>query len=277
MQAHGFPVTIDDLRKIVCAFAVQLGIKHKFNCSTEMAGYDWFHSFLSRNPDITLRKSEGVSIATSAAMNKDEVHTYFTMLEKIMEEHDLFNKLVSVFNMDESGLQLNNHVLAEKGSRAVTTLTSTEKGETITIIACCNAEGTFLPPACIFKGKYKKKEFQDGMPPGSALFMSQKSAYITGAIFLNWLKTHFVPRKPAGTVMLLLDGHSTHCNSVEMLEFAIQNNIVLASMPSHTSHYLQPPDRAVFKSLKYHFYEACHKALHKLGKIGHAGKCHFWF
>ena len=162
------------------AFAVQLGIKHKFNCRTEKAGYDWFHSFLSRNPEITIRKSEGVSIARSAAMNKDEVHTYFTMLEKIMEEHDLFNKPGSVFNMDESGLQLNNrpsHVLAEKGSRAVTTLTSTEKGETITIIACCNAEGHFLPPACIFKGKYKKKEFQDGMP--LLLFSCRKSWHIS--------------------------------------------------------------------------------------------------
>lgn len=28
-------------------------------------------------------------------------------------------------------------------------------------------------------------------------------------------------------------------------------------MPSHTSHYLQPLDRSVFKSLKTHFYEQC--------------------
>lgn len=84
-------------------------------------------------------------------------------------------------------------------------------------------------------------------PPGSKVFMSPKSAYITSAIFLEWMKTHFVQRKPAGKVLLLLDGHSTHCNSVEMLKYAEQNDIVLLSMPSHTSHYLQPLDRAVFK------------------------------
>ncbi|CAB3256885.1 unnamed protein product [Arctia plantaginis] len=86
-----------------------------------------------------------------------------------------------IFNMDETGLQLNSrpgHVLAQKGSKVVHTVTSTEKGETITVIACCNAEGTFLPPACIMKGKNKKAEFEDGLPPGSKLFMSQKSAYI---------------------------------------------------------------------------------------------------
>ncbi|CAB3256886.1 unnamed protein product [Arctia plantaginis] len=42
-----------------------------------------------------------------------------------------------------------------------------------------------------------------------------------------------------------------------MLEFAHQNEIILISMPSHTSHYLQPLDRSVFKSLKTHFYEQC--------------------
>ncbi|CAG4974913.1 unnamed protein product [Colias eurytheme] len=95
------------------------------------------------------------------------------------------------------------------------------------------------------------------MPPGSKLFMSQKSAYITSEIFLEWMKTHFIPRKPAGKVVLLLDGHSTHCKSVEMLEYANENDIILLSMPSHTSHYLQPLDRSVFKSLKHHFYEQC--------------------
>lgn len=81
--------------------------------------------------------------------------------------------------MDETGLQLNNRpgiVLAEKGSKAVATTTSTEKGETITVIACCNAKGNFLPPACIMKEQRKKPEFEDGLPPGSVVFMSQKSA-----------------------------------------------------------------------------------------------------
>lgn len=95
------------------------------------------------------------------------------------------------------------------------------------------------------------------MPPGSVVYMSQKSAYITSDIFLEWMQSHFLPRKPNGKVLLLLDGHSTHCNSVKMLEFANDNDIILPLMPSHTSHYLQPLDVAVFKSLETHFYEAC--------------------
>ncbi|KAF9815503.1 hypothetical protein SFRURICE_019145 [Spodoptera frugiperda] len=103
-------------------------------------------------------------------MNRNEVSAYFDLLEKNLIDNDLMTKPNCVFNMDESGLQLNNrpgHVLAAKGTKAVSTTTSTEKGETITIIACCNAEGTFLPPACIMKGMNKKSEYEDGMPPGS--------------------------------------------------------------------------------------------------------------
>lgn len=36
----------------------------------------------------------------------------------------------------------------------------------------------------------------------------------------------FVPRKPAGKILLLLDGHSTLRNSVEILEYAEENYIV---------------------------------------------------
>ncbi|XP_060806689.1 uncharacterized protein LOC132903177 [Amyelois transitella] len=260
MQKHCFPLTPKDLRSIAFHFAEQLGLKHSFNKNKQEAGYVWLQSFLSRNPEITLRKAEGVSIARTQSLNRTEVNAYFNTLSDLLEQYDLFDKPSKIFNMDESGLQLNPRpgiVLAQKGSKAVCSQTSTEKGETITVIACCNAEGVFLPPACIMKGKNKKQEWQDGMPPGSVLYMSQKSAYINTNIFFEWLKTHFLPRKPPGKVLLILDGHTSHCNSVEMLEFATDNDICLFTFPSHTTHYLQTLDRSVFKSLKAFYYEAC--------------------
>lgn len=260
MQNRGFPLTRDDLRSIAYQFAQQLQIKHKFNNETEKAGYDWLSLFLSRHPEISVRKSEGVSIARATAMNRNEVGDYFDLLEATMEQYSLFDKPANIFNIDETGLQLNSRpgeVLARKGSKAVSTVTSTEKGETISLVVCCNAEGNFLPPAVIMKGKNKKQEWEDNLPPGSLLFMSQKSAYINATIFLQWMREHFVPRKPPGKVLLILDGHASHVNSVEMLEFAESNDIIILCLPSHTTHYLQPLDRSFFKSLKAHFYESC--------------------
>lgn len=257
MQKHGFPLTRNDLRSLTYNFANQPKIKHKFNNNTQKAGYEWLYSFLSRHPNVSVRKSESLSLARSLCMNREKVNEYFKLLGEIFEQNGLFNKPGSIYNMDETGLQLNNrpdHVIAEKGSKSVFSVTSGEKGETITVVTCCNAEGVFLPPACIMKGKNKKPEFEDGMPPGSVIYMSKKSAYINTTLFFDWLRFHFLPRKPIGTVALILDGHSSHCNSIEMLEFAQSEGILLICLPSHTTHYLQPLDRAVFKSVKKNFF-----------------------
>lgn len=158
LQKHGFAPTRQCVRSTAYDLAERLKIKHPFNKTTKLAGYDWLNMFLKRNPDLSVRKAEGVSLSRCQGMNRDEVNTYFNLLEATLLEGGLMNKPSNVFNMDETGLQLNNkpgYVIAEKGSKNVAAVTSAEKGETITIISCCNAEGFYLPPACIFKGKNK--------------------------------------------------------------------------------------------------------------------------
>ncbi|XP_031342963.1 tigger transposable element-derived protein 1-like [Photinus pyralis] len=260
MQKFGFSPTRNEVRSIAFKLAEQLKLRHTFNKENEMAGLDWLHLFMSRNPELSIRKSEGISLARSRNMNKTNVLKYFDLLQDILVDNGLVNKPSNIYNMDESGLQLNNkpgYVVAAKGSKSVTNVTSGEKGETISVIACCNGEGTFLPPACVFKGKNEKPEYRDNMPPGSTIYMSVKSAYVTTDIFFLWLKDHFLPRKPDGPVLLILDGHSSHCSSVETLEFAETHDIILLCLPSHTTHYLQPLDRAFFKALKTYYSNAC--------------------
>jgi hypothetical protein len=174
----------------------------------------------------------------------------------------LYDKPGNIYNVDETGLQLNTRagmVLAEKGSRSVPSMSPGEKGETISVVPCCNAEGFFLPPYCIFKGKNKNDELSDGMPPGSAIRMNKKSAYVNSDIFFDWLKFHFLPRKMPGKVLLIVDGHTSHTNNLEMLEFSEEKNIILLCLPPHTTHYLQPLDRGFFKSLKIFYYDACRR------------------
>nr|XP_023020198.1 uncharacterized protein LOC111508813 [Leptinotarsa decemlineata] len=161
--------------------------------------------------------------------------------------------------MDETGLQLNNKpgkVVALKGSKNVTSVTSGEKGETISVLTCVNKEGTFLPPFCIMIGKNSKPEFSDGLPPGAEVKMSPRSGYVNAELFFDWMKTHFTPRKPIGQLLLLLDGHTSHTSSTEMLEFAGNTEIILMCIPPHTS--LACAIRSCFfKSLLMNYYSAC--------------------
>ena len=49
--------------------------------------------------------------------------------------------------------------------------------------------------------------------------------------------------------VLIADGFGTH-ETMEILEFCFENNIILCRIPSHTSHKLQPCDVSVFAPLK---------------------------
>ncbi|XP_050310853.1 uncharacterized protein LOC126746588 [Anthonomus grandis grandis] len=185
IQSRGFAPTRDDVRHIAYKFATALGIGHRFNVDSERAGYDWLNSFLRRNSSLSVRKSEGVSVARAVGMSRPRVTEYFELLVSILQKNDIMTKPGHIYNMDESGLQLCNkatQVIATKGFKQVSSITSGEKGETILVIACCNAEGTILPLVFIMKGKNKKAEYEDAMPPGSYVYMSAKSAYINSKI-----------------------------------------------------------------------------------------------
>ena len=60
------------------------------------------------------------------------------------------------------------------------------------------------------------------------------------------------PQRPQ---VLILDGHDSHI-FVELIDMAIQNQIKIVELPAHTSNWLQPCDRTVFKQFKHAFYNA---------------------
>ncbi|XP_018365006.1 PREDICTED: uncharacterized protein LOC108762485 [Trachymyrmex cornetzi] len=252
----GFPVDRKKVRQLAFQFAETLKIKHHFNRDSEMAGKDWLYSFLRRNPSITIRKAEGLSVARATSLSRKIVQQFYDLLEKEVTEHNLQDKPQNLSNCDESGIQLINapgKVLAPKGAKVVNQITSKEKGETVSLLACCTAEGRFLPPTLILKGKNIKREFEDGLPPGSKVFMNKKSAYISTELFLKWFNEEFLLRKAAGKNILILDGHCSHCTSIELLECAEKNDVSLLCLPPHTTHVLQPLDKSFFGPFKAHF------------------------
>jgi hypothetical protein len=71
-----------------------------------------------------------------------------------------------------------------------------------------------------FKGVRKKQEFEEGLPPGSAVITSKNSAYVTYEIFMAWMKDRFLPRKRSGKFLVVLDEHSSHVSDIEILDSA---------------------------------------------------------
>ncbi|KAF2893032.1 hypothetical protein ILUMI_13144 [Ignelater luminosus] len=152
----------------------------------------------------------------------------------------------NINNMGESGLstiQNPSKVFATKGRKQVGEITSAERGTHTTDVCCMSTSGTYIPPAFIFARKKWKAEFIDDASPGSV-------GWMVGELFLKWL-SRFVKHahtSPQNTVLLILDGHSSH-KSYEALEYAKQNDVVILCLPTHCINRIQPLDVSFFGPL----------------------------
>ena len=83
-------------------------------------------------------------------------------------------------------------------------------------------------------------------------FACSETGYTNQKIVLDWYRQVFDPQtKPRANGrprILINDGFGSH-ESLEVMQFCPENNIVLARLPSHTSHKLQPCDVGVFGPL----------------------------
>ena len=63
-----------------------------------------------------------------------------------------------------------------------------------------------------------------------------------------------VPGRP---LLLLLDGHSSHF-TLELVQTAAEQDVVIFCLPPHTTADSQPLDTSVFGPLKSYWSQACH-------------------
>src|SRR5271170_5409012 len=80
------------------------------------------------------------------------------------------------------------------------------------------------------------------------------------------------PRANHKPRVLINDGFGTH-ESLELIRFCYENNIILCRLPSHTSHKLQPCDVGISGPLR----DAYHEQVERLYRGGSnmIGKQHF--
>ena len=192
-------------------------------------------------------------------MNKPIVERYFQLLERVMEENNLFGKPTRIYNVDETGLSLVpgvKKIVGKRGMKGSSQITGGERGQLQTVVMATNAAGDYIPPMIIYKGKRMLPELEKDFPPGTIVRLSE-SGYVNKDLFLEWLE-HFCKhvKERDGKTLLVLDGHGSHTLNLGGLLYAAEHCVEIVSMPPHTSHYLQPLDKVHFKPLKEHYKEA---------------------
>jgi hypothetical protein len=167
------------------------------------------------------------------------------MPENIDAKNNLSYTSGNIFNINESDILPNNKpgsVITENVSKNVHVLTSADKNENITAMACCNAADQLLFLILIFMDVYEKQDFGDGLPPGSDMYMNQNSSYFSTDLYIKRFTEYSLKPKASGKVILLLHDHRCHCSSSLLLQTAVQSNVTII--------LLQPLDKQFFGPLE---------------------------
>ncbi|XP_065658570.1 uncharacterized protein LOC136083093 [Hydra vulgaris] len=251
METALFGLTTIDVCCLAYDFAKQMRIDNPFNKESKMAGVDWLRGFMSRNPQLSIRTPQATSISRAIGFNKPKVNQFFSVYKSLFEEHKFSAK--QLWNMDETGIT-NVHkpgkIIATKGKRQVSKITSGERGATVTVVCAMSASGTYVPPLFIFPRKRMTDRLAVGATSGSIIRVSS-SGWTDSSLFIEWL-THFVSVNHASKIneqLIVLDGHHSH-KTLEAINFCRDNGIHLITLPPHCTHKVQPLDRTFFKPLK---------------------------
>jgi hypothetical protein len=256
MESRLFGLTQKDLRSLAFELAERNNISNTFNRDSGLAGQDWVKGFLARHSTLSIRTPENTSGARAMGFNKVSVDQFFSLLTQTIYTHKLTPD--KIFNVDETGVSVNpktqSKIVALKGKRQVGSLTSAERGETVTAAVCMSASGLFMPPMLIFPRMKKKQEFELGLPPGGWA-EAHSSGWMTADLFLVWFEKFikFSKATRESPTLLIVDGHSTHTKNLQLIDMARENGVILLCLPPHTSHKLQPLDVSFFKPLSLYY------------------------
>ena len=253
MAEQGFPMTREMVMAFAWAIAKRTGKAGRFNVEYG-PGKHWWANFKERHPKITLRKTDKLDCCRAECLNPDVVKEYFELLGRKLDENNLKTSPRQLFNCDETFLPLDyirEKAVTKKNAKNVY-IQARGTTDHITMLCGASAAGLPLPPMIIYPKAFPGGQYRfDG--PDDAVYAKSESGWVDSELFLAWMKKVFITycgsERP---VIFFVDGHKNHM-TLDTIDLARNNGIILFCLPPHTTHALQPCDVAVFKSLKDHF------------------------
>ena len=277
MQDLGHPLTADKLR-----LKVALATQTRFTLwsATGLPCKGWLKKFKSRHPEITIRRAQGLDVSRARALCPLIAESLYANLEQLYNAHNYPPS--HIWNCTESGVQAGRSggatVLAKRGSKSVHSVEPYQR-EHLSVLSCINAGGGSIPNFYILKGTYFLHDYIAGCEEGAVMGM-QPNAWMTRWLFESWI-SHFIEclKKGPGIDLnkrhlLVLDGHNSHV-TLEVMKIVMQSGLDIISLPSHTSHALQPLDLACFAPFKTVFRKQRDSwtVVNKNGKVGKQELC----
>jgi hypothetical protein len=279
MSDNGYPLPVKFLRSLAFTIARQRSSTFQIPSITDTVrspGQNWPQYFYARHPELKARRVKALDWTRHDHNIYDKVTQWFGMIGPQLQ--DPVTVADNVYNMDETGVLLSVlHSLKVLMSRddLKHSRGAGVKWMLVMVIECISAAGRHLPPLIIWPASTHRSTWTTHPTPGWH-FACSKSGYTDKQISLYWIQKMFDPltrpRAQGKPRVLINDGFATH-ESLELLKFCFENNIILCRLPSHTSHKLQPCDVGVFGPLKMAYREQVEQLYR--GGANTVGKQHF--
>ncbi|KAL2208340.1 DDE-domain-containing protein [Sarocladium strictum] len=268
-HALGRPVRITYLRPIAFRLACQ---RVPTNRPRKEPGKNWPQSFYRRHSDI----KGGALDWDRYDISRKVLFWLDIMTRRVLEDPTVLQE--NVYNMYETRVMLSElnsvKVLVRQenqgGSRGARV-----KRPTVTAIECVSGDGRCLNPMIIWPASTHQANWITHPTPGWHCAYSD-IGYTDSYLSLQWLKHVFDPQtreranqKPR---VLICDGFGKH-ETLEILWFCFDNNIILCRLPPNASHKLQPFDISLFGPLEAAYRDQVEQL--ERGGVATIGKEHF--
>lgn len=142
-------------------------------------------------------------------------------------------------------------IITVQGRKQVVSLSSVERGQTVSVEICFKAAGTYISPILIFLRQRMKTELLDHASPRTISACNRKGCMIT-EIFTICFKyfIQFWDASPTNKLLLLLGGNTQNLDSIE---HACRNWVIIVYFPPHCTPKLKPTDVAFIKRLSNYY------------------------
>lgn len=242
-RSKGDPITGPLLCEKALDFNEKLGGPSDFKAST---GY--LRNFKARH-GIRLLNIQG-EILSGDSLAAEEFKQKFSALRTTENL-----SLDDIYNVDESGLLWRSLPRKSLASRREATAPGFKSSkERVTILVGGNASGTHPLPLLMIGKSANPRCFKNKRLP--LKYTHQKSAWMSGEIFIDWFTNQFIPtvtkfrndRNLTGKVLLVLDNAPTH--PAEEVLNEINKNFKVIFLPPNCTALIQPMDQGVIEKLK---------------------------
>lgn len=286
-QPHGYKLTLEQRDSIVAyltrldKLAISARLRHLRGAANFLlaqanpvdlprVGQHWPARFLAQNPQFYRRKQAPLAIERKNSLTVEGIRLHFRKFREAQDEYGIQPE--DTWNMDESGFRIGvgrGHTVITLIPKGALRIVDPGVRDLISDVEAISAGGCSIPPMLIVPGvNILNKWVEENDLADDIVLATTDTGYSDDIKAFEWLKhfdVHSQKSQKGGFRMLIMDNYGSHL-TYEFLQYADLHNIIIFTLPPHSTHVTQPLDVGIFQPMKHYHSEVIDEVI-RLGAV----------